>query len=318
VLPHSKHISRERNVSQLADAARARQCAGPQTMEGDGYGTYRPEHQPVTWVRGYPLYAAHFIVAIYVGSMIVTAITQAVRYPLLDVWLPFDTSLVYSGQIWRIFTYGLVNEPSVFPFVLNMLMMVWFGREVEKTYGRAKFFYLYGGIYLLPTLLFTALGSWMPAYFQGEFGALAVFVAFATIYPNVPLMFNVLAKWAAIILVGIYVLQALSKNLWPLLIAICASNGYAYLFARYEKGDFALPKLRLPGRKPKLRVLPDLKPEATAKSAAKRPASDTSMAEIDALLDKIATSGMASLTSKERAKLNAAREDLMKRESGGR
>ena len=40
------------------------------------------------------------------------------------------------------------------------------------------------------------------------------------------------------------------------------------------------------------------------------------MAEVDALLDKIAVSGIGSLTPKERAKLEAAREDLMKRGAG--
>jgi hypothetical protein len=37
---------------------------------------------------------------------------------------------------------------------------------------------------------------------------------------------------------------------------------------------------------------------------------------VDALLDKIATNGISSLTAKERAKLEAAREDLMKRGAG--
>jgi hypothetical protein len=37
--------------------------------------------------------------------------------------------------------------------------------------------------------------------------------------------------------------------------------------------------------------------------------------EVDALLDKIAKSGIGSLTAKERKRLEKAREDLMKRES---
>jgi len=41
------------------------------------------------------------------------------------------------------------------------------------------------------------------------------------------------------------------------------------------------------------------------------------MAEVDALLDKIAQSGIGSLTTKERAKLDAARAELLKRESAG-
>jgi hypothetical protein len=59
-----------------------------------------------------------------------------------------------------------------------------------------------------------------------------------------------------------------------------------------------------------LRVLPDLpvkKPVAARTTTA-------SMAEVDALLDKIAQHGIGSLTAKERAKLDAARRDLKKRE----
>ena len=37
------------------------------------------------------------------------------------------------------------------------------------------------------------------------------------------------------------------------------------------------------------------------------------MAEMDALLDKIARSGLASLTAKERARLNAARAELLRK-----
>ena len=37
------------------------------------------------------------------------------------------------------------------------------------------------------------------------------------------------------------------------------------------------------------------------------------MAEVDALLDKIATSGFSSLTAKERARLDSARDELSKR-----
>ena len=42
---------------------------------------------------------------------------------------------------------------------------------------------------------------------------------------------------------------------------------------------------------------------------------DEPMAEVDALLDKIAKHGIASLSSRERERLEKAREDLMKRET---
>ena len=42
-------------------------------MNSYGYGSSE-EHQPLTWVRGYPVYAAHALVAAFVLSMVATAI----------------------------------------------------------------------------------------------------------------------------------------------------------------------------------------------------------------------------------------------------
>jgi hypothetical protein len=70
-------------------------------------------------------------------------------------------------------------------------------------------------------------------------------------------------------------------------------------------------------RRPKLRVLPDLPASPPKPVAPPRTEREVAtMAEVDALLDKIAVSGIGSLTPKERAKLEAAREDLMKRGAG--
>ena len=90
------------------------------------------------------------------------------------------------------------------------------------------------------------------------------------------------------------------------LITLWSTIGFAYGFVRFQQGHFRLPSFRFGRRTPKLRVLPDLdrKPDTVR---------DTSMAEVDALLDKIAKSGIGSLTAKERARLDAARNDLLKK-----
>ncbi len=270
------------------------------------------EHQPITWVRGYPLYAAHVLVAVFTTSLLVTTLMMFFQIDhLLFAWLPFKSVEVLHGQLWRVATYGLVNPPSL-PFVIDMLMFVWFGREVEKSFGRRKFFLLYGGIYLVTPLLFTAIGVWLPLARAGETGAFALFVAFAVLYPNAVLMFDVLAKVAAGVLVGIFTLMALAYHDWTGLISLWATSGFAFLFVRYEQGLFSLPRLRWPRRKPNLRLLPDLPATKRAETPA---AGDASMSEIDALLDKIAQSGISSLTAKERARLEKGRESLLKKES---
>jgi membrane associated rhomboid family serine protease len=276
----------------------------------DRFGQPSEEHQPITWLGGYPLYAAHLIVLVYVVSMIVTAIVGSGS--VLYDWLLFDRALVLQGQLWRFLTYGLWNLPSI-PFAINMVFLAMFGREVEKFFGRLVFLRFYFVLYLVPPLLFMLVGLWWPLQLAGASGCLAVFVAFATLYPSAVLMFEILAKWAAIILVGVFALMALAVRNYPELLSLTSSVLFAYWFVRYHQGHFTLPRLSLPRRKPKLRVLPDLEPDRP-KSAAGRP-TENSMAEIDALLDKIAQSGISSLTAKERAKLDRAREDLKNRGS---
>jgi hypothetical protein len=172
----------------------------------------------------------------------------------------------------------------------------------------------YGIVYLITPLLFTLIGLWRPLIFSGETGAMAIFIAFATLYPNVPVFFGVISKWVAVILVAVYTLIAMNNRDEALLISMWATSAFAFAFVRYQQGLITLPRVNLFRRGPKLRVLPDLK--KSDKASVAKTSQSSSMAEVDALLDKIAQSGMASLTAKERAKLDAARVDLLKRESG--
>jgi hypothetical protein len=274
------------------------------------------EHQPVTWLRGYPLYAAHFIVLLFVLAMFATTLILAIPDARgVLAWLTFDSRQVLEGQVWRVLTYGLVNPPSLW-FVIDMFMLVYFGRELEKFFGRRTFLFLYGSLYFLTPVLFTLIGLMRPMTLMGESGAFALFIAFATLYPNVTMLFNILAKWVAIVLVGIYTMMRLAANDWAGLISLWSTVAFAFGFVRYQQGAITLPKLRFPRRSPKFRVLPDPVPNKKTTLASHSAREDATMAEVDALLDKIAISGMSSLTAKERAKLEAAREGLMKRGAG--
>ncbi len=263
------------------------------------------DYQPMLWLRGYAVYAAHFLVLFFVGTLVVTTLLMLFRVEgWFFQWLPFTSPAVLQGQVWRIFSYGLVNPPSL-QFVIDMLMFVWFGREVERFFGRRAFLWFYAGIYLVTPLLFTLIGMGLPLHCSGETGAFALFVAFATLYPGAPLMFNVLAKWGALILVGILTLIALAYHDWPGLISLWATTAFAFAFVRHHQGHFSLPDFRFWRRGPRLRVLPDLPKNAP-------PARESSRAEMDRLLDKIARSGLGSLTAKERAQLAKTREDMLR------
>jgi hypothetical protein len=253
--------------------------------------------------------------------MIAVALLGQAAGPVL-AWLGFSSEQVLAGQVWRIASYGLFNPPSLF-FAVDMLMLWWFGGELERTFGRRIYGWLYAGIYLLPPLVLLGLGLFRPTVAVGQPGALALFIAFATHFPGAPVFFTLLAKWAALILVGIYSLIHLAGRDWDGLVFLWTTCGYAHLFVRHQQGVLPLPSLPSFKRKPKLRVLPDLPAKKNAPAPATAPAAaaasdDSPMAEIDALLDKIAKSGIGSLSAREREKLEAARADLLRRQAAQR
>jgi hypothetical protein len=276
----------------------------------NSYGSSE-EHQPLTWIRGYPIYAAHALVGVYVLSMIATAIFMAVGATAVLNFLPFQSDRVLRGEVWRLFTYGFLNQPSIW-FAIEMLMIVWFGRELEKFYGRRKFLTLYAGLYFIPPLVLTAFGLWQPNTLAGRSGSFGLFIGFATLYPNVAFFFNILAKWLAVILASLYTLMALSNRDTAGLIYLWTTIGFAHAFVRDQQGRFTLPSFRSSRG--------ESKRESSSRAREKVGNSETparsTMAEVDALLDKIAQSGIGSLTAKERAKLDAARSEMQKRSQG--
>jgi membrane associated rhomboid family serine protease len=273
------------------------------------------DHQPLTWVQGRPLYAAHVIVAALVATMLVTTVLLALgaRAPLAA--LAFDSVAVFGGQVWRVLSYGLVNIPSI-GFALEMVLLAKFGREVEHSLGRRSFLRLYAYLYFIPPLVLTLVGVWQPQSLSGQSGAFAIFVAFATLYPGAALLFNLLAGWVAFILVALFSLIALAGRDWPGLVALWSTTGFAYAYVRHAQGHFNLPSPRLPALRRAPAPTPADPREARPASASRpRPAPSPSddMPEVDALLDKINRSGLASLTPQERARLSAAQARLARR-----
>ena len=111
----------------------------------------------------------------------------------------------------------------------------------------------------------------------------------------------------------------LAANDWVSLSQLWASCAAGFAYIRHAKeleyDDYESPFAGLAKffqRKPKLRVLPTPAPRERFRREVGD--DDDAMGEVDALLDKIAQSGMASLTPRERAKLEEARAALMKKD----
>jgi membrane associated rhomboid family serine protease len=258
------------------------------------------EREPLFHLGDYPIHTALAIVLFYVATMVVTTVCMALRVTALFDWLPFESAAVWQGQVWRLFTYGLVNRPSLW-FVIDMFMLAWFGRELERFFGRRIFLQFYAGLYLLMPLLFTVLGLWWPTSLTGQTGAFALFIAFTTLYPNVAFFFNLLAKWVAWILVAIFTLIHLSSRNVTGLLSLWCTVGFAFCYVRYEQGALTLPSFRRATR------------SVSRGESAPAPRAAAKAAELDTLLDKIARSGLHSLTPGERVRLEQLSQEANRR-----
>lgn len=267
-------------------------------------------YDPITWVGRVPVYATTIIVALYVASMIGVAIALASGAQGILEKLTFNTQdTLRHGEIWRCFTYAFVNPPDPW-FIISLVMLYIFGRDVEQYLGRRGFVRLYIGFLLLgPSLLLAAsLVTGQPYALAQSWANFAIFLAFAALYPNAQLIFQIPAKVFAWVLLGISVLQLLAGRQWPEMLVLLATAFLAYYAIRHGSAlnlDF-ISRLRPVSHRskgPRLRVVknPDDEPVDPHRI-------------IDPLLEKISRDGLASLTRREREQLERARSVLLEQE----
>jgi membrane associated rhomboid family serine protease len=275
--------------------------------------TTSDDYRPVAWMGRYPVDVTTMLVGLHVAAAVFAAILVAFGAGSVLAWMQFDSAAVwYSGQVWRLFTYGFVHAPSALLwFAIEMYLLFVFGREVERFIGRRSYIALYLILLITPTALLTIWGLWQRSVLAGSqalhFG---IFVAFATIYPRAELFLRIMAKWVALILAAVYTLQLLAYHAWNDLVVVWTSIGVAFLFIEWsgagpELAWWSALKTRFTPR-PKYRVVPKMRPTRPADS-------DDVYASIDPILDKISKFGMGSLTASERRQLNRERERLLKK-----
>jgi membrane associated rhomboid family serine protease len=281
--------------------------------------TTSDDYRPVAWMGRYPVDVTTMLVGLHVAAAIFTA----VLYAIFGVFgaasilgsLQFDSAAVWSGQVWRLFTYAFVHAPSgLLWFAIEMYMLFVFGREVERFIGRRAYIALYLVLLLAPVTLLTIWGLWQRSVLSFPSGSSAlhfgIFVAFATIYPRAELFLRIMTKWVVLILAAVYTLQLLAYHAWSDLVVVWASIGAAFLFIEMHGAGPELAwwdalKTRLHPR-PKFHVVPQMRSTRSAEP-------DDVDASIDPILDKISKFGIGSLTASERRQLDRERERLLKK-----
>ncbi len=264
-------------------------------------------YDPITWVGRIPVYATTIIVALYVVSMIGVAIALASGAEAGLGKLTFNTeSVLRGGELWRCLTYAFVNPPDPW-FIISLVMLYIFGRDVEQHLGRKGFIRLYLGFLLLgPSLLLAAsLVSRQSLSITQSWANFAVFLSFAALYPGAQLLFQITAKIFALVLLGISVLQLLAGRQWVEMMVLLATAFLAYYAIRHGSAlnlDFVsrLRPVSSRSKIPRLRVV---------KSPDDEPVDPHRI--IDPLLEKISQNGLSSLTRREREQLERARAVLL-------
>ena len=259
---------------------------------------------PLTWVGNFPVYASTVLAAVHAAMMVVTALFMAFG---AGTWIlatfGFSSSRVLgSFAVWQFATYAFIHPPDLW-FLLEIYLLVVFGKEIESFLGRSAFLKLYAMLLLLPPLVLTAAAlAGFPSIYVGSSALhFGVFIAFATLYPTAQIFFSIQARWIALTLLAVSALQCLAYSRMTDLGVLLLDAAAAFATIKILSGNWVL---ELPARSSHLRVV----------EPAREPRPAVPIASIDAILEKISKSGMGSLTAKERAQLERARTELLEKD----
>ncbi|MET4080798.1 membrane associated rhomboid family serine protease [Pedobacter sp. UYP30] len=210
-------------------------------------------------------------------------------------------------RFYTIFTY-MVFHDGIFHLLFNMLGLYWFG-QIFLNFAKSRqfhFIYLVGG---LAGAVFYIIGlNVFPVFANSVYGAtvigssaavMAIVMAAATLMPDYTLFMMFLGpvkiKYLALGFLVLDVLGIASTNAGGSFAHIGgALFGFFYIKSLQKGSDWS----KILERKPKLKVVKNDRPIVK-----KRPVNEVSQKEIDAILDKISTSGYDKLTANEKEQL---------------
>jgi len=258
------------------------------------------------------------------GLSVVSLVVWAIDASLLEPFALFADD-VRRGQIWRLITWPLVNTPESIWTIITIAIFWYFGRELEGMLGRDRFAWFLGIITVVPAVVATIvdLDVWGLEYVE-----LAVLLVFIAEFPHARFFFNIPGWVIGAVIVGLQVLVLVGNRDGTGLIFLVVLLATAALAARsfgLASGLPWLPQLPLPGfmtgtrssgprRSSKGKVRGRGKGKTVIDgpwsapppppSARQNPDAAAAQAELDQLLDKISATGLASLTSDEKRRLN--------------
>jgi hypothetical protein len=274
---------------------------------------------PLTWIGNFPVYASTALAGIHALTLVLTALALAAgAESVLQAFQFSSVAVTQDFSVWQLATYAFVHLPPYWVFLIELYLLVVFGRELEGYLGRGGFLRLYATLLLAPTLLFTAADwmGWQTACVGSNALHFGIFIAFALIYPTAEMFFGIQAKWIALALLAISSLQYLAFSDYQGLTVLAVDCVAACLFIALFQGRISL---RLPKRRPALPTRPQrtMRSRPSLDNDIKSSSADEDLhGSIDPILDKISQTGLASLTPRERERLENARHRLIAKDGG--
>lgn len=250
-----------------------------------------------------------------VAVFFVQLLCTAVRFDDFERLLALSATGIAHGFFWQPLTYMFLHG-GIWHILVNLMVLWFFGREVEFFIGPRVFtrLYLFGGLAGAALWLAFNLHSLSPVI-GASAAVLACVVAFATLFPErevTLLVFFVLPvtlkartlAWIAIAVDAVPLLSGTDTNIAHLAHLGGAALGYLYIKGL---GYGAPPRWLLWSQ----RLGQLFRPR---QQSPRRPQSveDYIREEIDPILDKISRDGIHSLSRRERKILESAR-DLMQK-----
>ena len=99
--------------------------------------------EPLTWVGRVPVYLSTAIAFAHGVTMVFTALALASGAEWFFQAMAFSPqSSVGKLHVWQFVTYAFVNRPEIFTLI-QLVLLAFFGRDVEKFIGRRAFAWLY-------------------------------------------------------------------------------------------------------------------------------------------------------------------------------
>jgi hypothetical protein len=152
--------------------------------------------------------------ALSLTSMVLYAISRAAFLKLV-----FYAPLVRDGELWRLITWPIASEPSI--WVLIGIVFFWiFGHYAEETIGKRRF----AGLVALAVIVPAAIVTLVPGLdvTAGSAGlsllGTVMLVLFAAERPNAPFFFGIPAWVIAAVFVGLDVLRYTGNRMWGVLV----------------------------------------------------------------------------------------------------